>query len=199
MTEVLEEAHAIAIALDKSVNMRATAAKRYADLCRYVHSPDTDGAQQMIDAGYEPTDRGVWEMLTADRSYPTAELGVGNATRKRLKFIGSQDDPEESDRAVRAKQAEYDRGRYNTAPSQSPNVTAVLEQIPEAPNERPNSDEAAAKAIVEFAEHGRPLLPGPLHPTREPARSPIVSGTMGGILRKSPSNVARKTVSRMRL
>jgi hypothetical protein len=123
MMIVLDEAHSIAVALSKSVNMRVTAAERYAALCRHVHSPDTDGAMQMIKAGYEPTDIGVWEMLTEDPAYPQ-QLGRSESARKKLKFIGSQADPEAADRADRDYHTNYARSScYNTDLNQNSNVT----------------------------------------------------------------------------
>jgi hypothetical protein len=55
-----EEINAIAVALGKAENMRVSAAQRYAALWEYVRTPGNDGAQQVIDAGHEPTQAGLW-------------------------------------------------------------------------------------------------------------------------------------------
>jgi hypothetical protein len=95
-----EELYAIAVALGKSENMRTTAGQKFATLWEYVRSPDTDGAQQVIDAGQEPTQEGLWEMLIKQKAFPKM-LGTSFRTGRRLMRIGRAPDPAAADATER--------------------------------------------------------------------------------------------------
>lgn len=105
--ELKDEAHAIAVVLGKSENMRVTAGRMFADLWKYVTTPSTDGAQQLSNAGYRITQQGLWEMITTDPSYPH-QIGTSWGTGKRVLAIGRAADPVEADRAERAARAQAD-------------------------------------------------------------------------------------------
>lgn len=110
MSHVTDEVHAITVALSKSENMRVTAAVRFAELWRFVSSEGTAGAQQVIDAGHEPTQYGLWQMIIAHPSYPN-KLGSSFSTAKRLLSIGNAPDPEKADAEERRARAQADRAR----------------------------------------------------------------------------------------
>jgi hypothetical protein len=84
---VAEEVGIIAVTLGKSENMRVSAGRKFAALWEFVTTPGTDGAQQTISAGYEPTQQGLWEMIVNHPSYPV-KLGTSFRTGQRLLSIG---------------------------------------------------------------------------------------------------------------
>jgi hypothetical protein len=111
---VTEEINGIAVALCKSENMRVTAGQKYAALWRFVTTPGTDGAQQVIDAGHEPTQYGLWEMIIAHPSYPN-KLGTSFSAGKRLLSIGAAPDPWQTEREERQARAKAERDRREAA------------------------------------------------------------------------------------
>jgi hypothetical protein len=145
---VSEEVYAIAVALGKSENMRTTAGKKFADLWAYVTAPGTDGAQQMIDAGYDPEQKNLWYMITIHPSYPQA-LGTSWSAGQRLLAIGRAADP--TAEAHRQNNADAERMREARSVTQDPersgsNVTDRC-SAPEQPPQSGADLEAVVAAV----------------------------------------------------
>jgi hypothetical protein len=111
---VADEVYAIAVALGKSENMRVTAGRKFADLWVYVTAPGNDGAQQMVDAGYDPTQKNLWYMIVMHPSYPQA-LGTSWSTGKRVLAIGRASDPAAADQEERQSRADAHIRRKDAA------------------------------------------------------------------------------------
>jgi hypothetical protein len=107
---VTDEIHAIATCIGKSENMRVTAGRMFASLWDYVTTPGTDGAQQVINAGEQPTQRGLWWLICRHPSFPK-KLGSSFTTGRRLLDIGRAEDPTEAERREREARAESARER----------------------------------------------------------------------------------------
>jgi hypothetical protein len=75
-----------------------------------VTAPGNDGAQQVINAGHEPTQRGLWEMIVAHPSYPH-QLGTSFSEGKRLLSIGDAPDPVQAEWQERQARADAERAR----------------------------------------------------------------------------------------
>lgn len=129
------EVKAIAVSLNKSEQMRVSAGQRFAALWAYVTTPGTDGAQQVINMGYEPTQEGVWNMIVDHPAYPQ-KIGTSFRFGKRLLAIGRAPDAERAEAEDRANhRAETARSR---AKAEAEVVTKEAHMSPEC-NSAPSS------------------------------------------------------------